>query len=309
MDFNLIDEQSDVLDAVGTLLERRAGSDRMMNLGGDSPSYDWDLDRELLASGYADIARTSGLLDAALVLEAVSASLGVTAFAAHALVAPGLCDDAIEGPIALTTTDHRGPVRFGAEARTVLVLDVGNDRALVTRPSPGTSRSVTSRFGYPLGTVGEPAAPVEMLGPGSGRRLLALWRCALAVELAGMMRAALDATVAYVSGRSQFGQPIGSFQAVQHRLAETAVLAEGARWLALEAAWLGAPEEASATAIVHAAEAARRTTMETHQLTGAIGLTTEYGLHLWTMRMAALVVEAGWVGSADQDLVMARWRS
>ncbi|MFI5040591.1 MAG: acyl-CoA dehydrogenase family protein [Acidimicrobiales bacterium] len=309
MDFNLVDHQSAILDAVGTLLDRRAGPERMGELGGDSPTYDWDLDKALLSSGFSDVGRETGLLDAALVVEAVSARLGVAAFGALALVAPGLSDEALEGPIALTTIDHAGPVRYGADALTVLALDLAGDDVVVWRPTPGTSEGVNARFGYPMGRIGPSEGETRRLGPGSGRRMLSLWRVALAVELAGTMRAALDKTVDYVTHRFQFGQPIGSFQAVQHRLAEATVSAEGARWLALEAAWLGAPEEASAAAIVHGADAARRVAAETHQLTGAIGLTTEYGLNLWTMRLAALAIEAGWMAPTDADLVAARWNS
>ncbi len=70
------------------------------------------------------------------------------------------------------------------------------------------------------------------------------------------MSAALRLTVDHTRERKQFGRPIGSFQAVQHRLAELAVLVEGARWLALEAAFLGAPDDAADLALTHACVAA-----------------------------------------------------
>ncbi len=59
---------------------------------------------------------------------------------------------------------------------------------------------------------------------------------ALAAEQAGAAAAALARTVAYTKVRVQFGRPIGSFQALQHRMADMHVLVESARSLAYAAA-------------------------------------------------------------------------
>jgi alkylation response protein AidB-like acyl-CoA dehydrogenase len=107
------------------------------------------------------------------------------------------------------------------------------------------------------------------------------------------MQASLDLTVAYLSDRHQFGRPLGSFQALQHRLAELHIDVEGARWLTRQAAWEGDADEPAALACTAATDAAERTIGETHQLTGAMGLTKEYDLHLWTMRLVALSQEGG----------------
>ena len=134
----------------------------------------------------------------------------------------------------------------------------------------------------------------------------ARWRVALAIELVGSMSGALDLTVAHVSARRQFGRPIGSFQAVQHGLAKCAVAIEGARWLAYEAAWSG-EWTLAATALAAALRAADRVRRDTHQFTGALGFTTEYDLHLWTMRLPALTIEAGTIGSPAITAAMSRW--
>ena len=68
-----------------------------------------------------------------------------------------------------------------------------------------------------------------------------LWRCLTAAVQVGIGAASLDIGVEYVKTRHQFGVPIGSFQAVQHRLADVAVAVDGARLLAYEAA--GAPRQ------------------------------------------------------------------
>jgi alkylation response protein AidB-like acyl-CoA dehydrogenase len=121
------------------------------------------------------------------------------------------------------------------------------------------------------------------------------------------MDAALRFTVGYVTQREQFGRPIGSFQAVQHRLAECAIEVEGARWLAYEAAAAGAPAEAAACAAAYALAAAGRVHRETHQLSGAIGYTTEHELHVWSMRLQALRLELGGPGAQLRALARERW--
>jgi alkylation response protein AidB-like acyl-CoA dehydrogenase len=135
----------------------------------------------------------------------------------------------------------------------------------------------------------------------------AWWRVALAAEMAGTMKAALDVTLDHVRERIQFGRPIGSFQGVQHRLAECAVLIEGARWLAYEAAWHGAPAEAASLAAAHSATAALRVFHDCHQFNGAMGLTREHDLHVWSMRLPALQLEMEGPGHHRQAAALARW--
>ena len=150
-------------------------------------------------------------------------------------------------------------------------------------------------------------APGEDLGPGAAARLRDAWRVALAVETAGSMAGALDATLEYLKQRRQFGRAIASFQAVQHRLAACAVWVEGARWLAFEAAAKGAPAEAAAIAAAHAAFAAKRVFAETHQLSGAIGYTREHPLHVFSMRLQALRLELGGAPEHARAAARARW--
>jgi Acyl-CoA dehydrogenase, C-terminal domain len=303
VEFDLAGHQQSLLDAVTTLLGRHAGPARCRALGGASPDYDHALDDSLRSAGFVDLAADAGAgpLDAALVAEAVAAGLGVVAYGAEALVATslGLTDRA--GPVALTTAGHRGPVRFAADAALLLVLDGSHVRAIDV--APGTFSPVSSRFGFPFGDIDALPSGGDVLDSGSGARMRAWWQVMLAVEAAGAMAAALRLTVEYTRERKQFGRPIGSFQAVQHRLAELAVLVEGARWLALEAAFRGAPDDAAELAAIHAGVAARRVCADTHQFTGAIGFAAEYDLHLWTMRLPALVVEASWLGASPAPAV------
>jgi alkylation response protein AidB-like acyl-CoA dehydrogenase len=81
--------------------------------------------------------------------------------------------------------------------------------------------------------VGEPMAPAALWGP-----LLDAAKIAVAAQALGGAAAAVDLAVAYAKERQQFGRPIGSFQAVQHRLANLQILVEQARLLTYYAAWL-----------------------------------------------------------------------
>jgi alkylation response protein AidB-like acyl-CoA dehydrogenase len=121
------------------------------------------------------------------------------------------------------------------------------------------------------------------------------------------MEAALEQTVAYLKDRRQFGKSIGSFQAVQHRLAECAIQLEASRWLCREAAFQAGASEAIATAAAFALDAAGHVFAETHQLSGAIGFTREHDLHVWSMRLHALRQELGGVAGHRRALADARW--
>jgi len=301
------DDQRAVLEAVESLLERHAGPERAVELAaGDD--YDHALHASLAEAGFLDVLATDGMgpLEAALVVEAVARHAGVVSAGASALVAPAVGQAHGAEACALVDGDGEAPVRFGAHARTLLVAD--GDVARVVALAAGDAEPVPSNFGLPMGRIAAAArARGEPLGPGSGARLRSAWRTALAVEMAGTMHAALDVALDHVRGRRQFGRPIGAFQAVQHRLARCAVLVEGTRWLAREAADRGAPEEAAALAAAHGAFAAQQVFDETHQFSGAMGFTRGHDLHVWSMRLQALRLELGGVAAHRRAAARVRW--
>ena len=108
------------------------------------------------------------------------------------------------------------------------------------------------------------------------------------VEMLGGAGAVLDMTVEYVKQRTQFGRPIGSFQAVQHHCSNIALDVEGCRNIAYKAAWRvseGGPSErdvSMAKAWVNGAY--DRVCATAHQCHGAIGFTKEHDLQLYTRR-------------------------
>lgn len=306
MDLEPSQEQAAILEALERLLEQHAGARRAVALGAKG-EYDHELERVLSESGFADVARSeeAGPLEAALVVEAVARHAGAVALGARTLVVPGVQEAPLEGPVALARADDAGPVRYACHARTLL-LDEG-EVARVIELEPGEAEPVPSQFGYPLGRLETARRRGQACPTGSGERMRCWWRVALAAEAAGTMRAALDLTLEYVRQRRQFGRAIGSFQALQHRLAECHVLVEGSRWLAREAAWQGAPALAAARAAAHAGAAAARVFAETHQLSGAIGFTREHDLHVFSMRLVALGLELGGVAGHRRATARARW--
>ncbi|MEU6469574.1 acyl-CoA dehydrogenase family protein [Streptomyces massasporeus] len=124
----------------------------------------------------------------------------------------------------------------------------------------------------------------------------------LAAEAVGAAGRVLERTVEYVGQREQFGRPVGSFQAVKHRLADAYVQVQAARSAAYYAAWAAATETtapattsatatareetAGALALAQALEALRRAAAEGIQLHGGIGFTWEHEAHLYFKRAA-----------------------
>ena len=121
------------------------------------------------------------------------------------------------------------------------------------------------------------------------------------------MIGAVDVARAHVTARTQFGRPIGSLQAVQHRLAEAHVQAQGSMWLARRAAWDLGSDRQAALAAAYAAAAAGPVFDAVHQMVGAIGFTTEFDLHLWSLRLPVLAAELGGPRAHAAAAAAAQW--
>ncbi|WP_263972012.1 acyl-CoA dehydrogenase family protein, partial [Streptomyces resistomycificus] len=137
-----------------------------------------------------------------------------------------------------------------------------------------------------------PAPGGELLATGAhvaaaSAQALTWARLATAAQALGVGLALLDRTVTHVRQRTQFGVPVGSFQAVKHRLADAKIALEFARPLLFGAA-LTMTEQDVAAAKVTACEAAYATARTALQLHGAIGYTAEYDLSLWLTKARAL---------------------
>ena len=108
------------------------------------------------------------------------------------------------------------------------------------------------------------------------------------IEMLGGADAVLEMTVEYAKQRTQFGRPVGSFQAVQHHCANMATDVEGCRQIAYQAAWRvseGLPAQREvAMAKAWVSGAYQRVCSTAHQCHGAIGFTKEHNLQLYTRR-------------------------
>lgn len=135
------------------------------------------------------------------------------------------------------------------------------------------------------------------------QRAIALANLALAGQLHGLQSRILEMTLDYLATRVQFDQPIGSFQALQHRAVDLYTHSQITRYLigeAVDALAQGAGDDAleswASRAKARAADAAQRIAKEGIQMHGGIGFSDEYDLGLYVKRVLVL---SAWLGNAD----------
>ncbi|RNL62358.1 acyl-CoA dehydrogenase [Nocardioides marmoriginsengisoli] len=199
------------------------------------------------------------------------------------------------------TVSGRVPLALDAVGADLLVLPATDGDWYVVEVGPGVTISPQPTLDRtrPAAVVVLEEAPARRLGaPGSGarigRRAVALLRALEAAEAVGIAAWALEQTRAYAGSREQFGLPIGTFQAVKHRLADMLVAVENARSASYGAAWALAADPASDAAVAVAmaqavaTEAAVQVTADAVQLHGGIGVTWENDLHLRLRRAKTL---------------------
>ena len=182
-----------------------------------------------------------------------------------------------------TATVATGPYALDADMADVRLTLSADELRLAPPPEdpPHPSLDPARRL-FPTPHGGELLATDPPLTPA-----LLIARLTTAAQALGVGLALLDRTVTYVKQRTQFGVPIGSFQAVKHQLADAKIALEFARPLVLGAA-LTMAEKDVAAAKVTACEAAYATARTALQLHGAIGYTAEYDLSLWLTKARAL---------------------
>lgn len=302
MNYALTDDQASILAGLEQLIGSSAAPTPAQPR---HAHYSEQLAQAVTESGYLAIAREPGFgpLDAALVAERLVRLPWVIEAATSAIVAPILPVAGDVGPIALSSGAGARPARFLPVAR-VLVLDQG-DRAVLVRVEPNRVVPVESLLAYPYGRLDSlEGLDCQVIVDCAPLRRRA--RIALAVEAAGSMAAALAQVVEHVKARHAFGRPLGSFQAIQHRLAMAAEVTEATRWLAFRAAWSDTEADA-AVAAAFAQGHIGQLTYDLHQFCGAMGLTLEFPLHLWTYRLRALLGELGGASFQARAAALATW--
>lgn len=210
-------------------------------------------------------------------------------------------------------TGEKHFVSYGDEASYVLVAARTGDGPrdisffLVDRESDGiASEAVNHASGVSTSVLTFNETTVEaarLIGSENGawplvEELMLRGAAFRAVQLAGLGRQVLDITAAYVKDRKQFGVPVGSFQAVQHHLADMAVSVRRVEHLARQAVWSVAEgSDDAATQVARAKHAASGLIPDVcwtaHQCHGAVGFTQEHDLHLFTRHALSWAAEFG----------------
>jgi hypothetical protein len=127
----------------------------------------------------------------------------------------------------------------------------------------------------------------DLLAANSWTAATGMAQLAIGYELVGAADAMLELARAYALERIQFGRPIGAFQAVRHRLAETLVAIEAAR-AALAAAWDDGAPQTPALVKALAGRTARTAARHCQQVLAGMGFTTEHPLHRYVRRVLVL---------------------
>ena len=202
----------------------------------------------------------------------------------------------VPGPV-----DADGTVRLvpaGAVA-DVVVARRGDDVVVARGQPPGTARPNTADL--PLADRDLSDAETVASGVSAASawdRALAEWKALMAVAYAGLAGEVLAMGVAYTKQRHQFGVPVGSFQAVQHGLADAATRSEGARLLAFRAvcaldAGRADGGRLASMALLFGAESARFAADRVLQYHGGYGYSTEYDVQLYYRRAAGWLLQLG----------------
>ena len=315
MDLEFAEEQRAVVDVFAQIADRESSPAHVREheaLGFSRPLWD-----QLVAVGAPGMALPesaggggSTLLDLGLAIEALGRRLAPAPLIEHAVTARLLarCTDGLDrvpadivdgttiAAIALRPASDgvAALVPGGAIAEVVVALDRA-DLVMVHSAAPG--RAVPNLASAPLAdrSVGD-AAGIERVVLATGDRASDLhasavdeWRALTALALAGLGAGALAIACAYVSEREQFGVPIGSFQSIQHGLADVTVALDGAQLLARKAAWSfdRSPDDApglAAMALLFCAEQAQRAADRALHYHGGYGFMEEYDVQLFYRR-------------------------
>lgn len=240
---------------------------------------------EIRASlAWAEPDKPQGLLD----LDGVSAAVGDGRLDTHKVLVP---DTPAVDLVVVVARGAGGPGLYALRA---------GDAEVVTQPTlDGTRR---------LGEVRAAGADVQLLvGPDDAVGVLRdvrRWaQAAAACEAVGVTRRVLDLGAEYAKTREQFGRPIGVFQGVSYKLADTYVALQRARSLAYWAAWAVAENDpqvdrACLAAKSAAGDAAVRACEDVIQVHGGIGMTWDHELHRYYKRAQWL---AAFDGSAREQ--------
>ena len=303
MDFAFTDEQQELRAQARSYLAERFPPERVAQLADSDEGWDPSSWRELAELGWLGVSVPEahggaglGFVEEALLLE----ELGRALYPGPYFSTVGLALSAL-GPEELARV-VAGEARWSASLDGSLVPDLGIvDRVVVvengeTRAVPAEGEVLeTTDSTRRLGRL-DAAEGTPLTGDASLLRPRAL--ASLAAEAVGIGERALELGVEHAKTREQFGRPIGVYQAVSHKLADTYVETQLARSLTYWAAWCVAEDDpqasvAAAAAKSYATDAAVAACERSIQVLGGIGFTWEHMLHRYYKRALWLQSFAG----------------
>jgi alkylation response protein AidB-like acyl-CoA dehydrogenase len=297
MDFAFSDEQDQLRREARTFLADRYPAERVAELADSDEGWEPSSWQQLAELGWIGVSVPEesggaglGFLEEAVLFEELGRALYPGPyFSTVALALPEL-------PAELQRDAVEGKTRWSASLDGSLVPDLALvDRVLVERDGKLVAVAAegetletmdsTRRLGrLAKGGDAEEVGDASALG-----RMRTRAFTALALEAVGMSQRALELSVEYAKTREQFGKPIGIYQAVSHRLADSYALTELARSLAYWAAWAVSENDdeapiAAAAAKAYAGDVAVTVCEYAIQAHGGIGFTWEHPLHRYYKR-------------------------
>lgn len=315
MDLRLTPEQAQLVDSFSSLYGKAATPDQVRAaepLGFDKGLWDrlgdigavamavdeehggWGaslLDLVLIAEQHGRFVAPAPLVEAQVAARALSRCEGRVG--ADALAAALADNRLVTFAVRPSRDGIAGMVPAAAVADDAVIFD--RDR-LVLVTLEGRRTAVDNFGSMPVADVDVPH-DAEVLASGPGARtlfesMLDDWLVLTAAALVGIGARALEIGVDYVSERRAWGVPIGTFQAISHRLADSATALDGARLLTYEAAWAAGNDpahsaELAALAFAFATEAARDGTYRSLHFHGGYGFMMEYDVQLYWRRARA----------------------
>jgi alkylation response protein AidB-like acyl-CoA dehydrogenase len=196
----------------------------------------------------------------------------------------------------------------GSGGISAFILDAGDVRVTGSEEKLGLNSSTTNSIAVDALVDGDRLLHEEGKGFHVAMATLDGGRIGIAAQAVGIAQAAYDVALEYAKERHAFGQRIGQFQAIQHKLADMSVEIDAARLLVHRAAWLKQNDlphtEAGAQAKLFASEVARRQTGEAIQILGGYGYTKEFPVERYYRDAKITEIYEG--TSEIQRLVIAR---
>lgn len=330
MDFTLNETQEELRSFTRSFLEGKCSTAEVRRLEADPIGWSREIWGEMARMGWAGLALPGGggdLVELGIIIEELGRAVYPTPMFSTVVLGALTLNDAGKLPDGIddggtligtaladvpadalsavvdgvsATVSGTVPVAYDIDGADHLLVLAGDQLVLIDGTQEGISYkrldSMSNDRLYQLTLDAVPGEVVgdaaKLLGPALARATAV--RC---VELVGVMSRALEMASEYVKTRVQFKQPLGAFQAIQHRLADALIDLEASRLVAYRALWAltvdPTNEREVAVAKAWVSDACQRVAFSAQQVHGGIGVDMDYDLQLFFRRAKALEVELG----------------